>query len=109
RFADDLAAEAHKLPPEYVFRIDYKVDEEKKYYDTYWYEVAPLEDLVFARNDLRERVRRRKLEASPLYVRLDGDEESAPNAAAGKGAEAAGPGGAAPSAGATADASKPKE
>lgn len=84
RFADDLAAKLKTdLPEGYVRYIEYKVDEERAFYEKYQYLYADLEDLEEVRDRLRRQIQRQKMEQNPLFVSaadlgLEDEEEEEP-------------------------------
>jgi len=85
RFADDLAVRLRTdLPDDYIRFIQYKLDEERAYYEKSQYLYAELEDLEEVYDRLRRQIQRGKLEANPLFVSEaalgldDGDEEEEP-------------------------------
>ena len=69
RFADDLAGRIHSdLPEGYVRYIEYRVDEEKRFYEDHKYLYADLEDLEEIQSRLSRQILKTKLEQNPLFV-----------------------------------------
>ncbi|SVD01961.1 uncharacterized protein METZ01_LOCUS354815, partial [marine metagenome] len=85
KFADDLAVRLRdELPDNFIRFIQYKLDEERAYYENNQFLYAELEDLEEVYDRLRRQIQREKLEANPLFVSEaalgldDGDEEEEP-------------------------------
>src|SRR4051812_16107572 len=70
------------LGPDKIRAVDWNVAEVRDWYAKRWPLFAPLDDLSKARDSLREEIRRRRIEANPLAVQLDDEEEPAKPAAA---------------------------
>ncbi|TMB33561.1 MAG: hypothetical protein E6J62_11045 [Deltaproteobacteria bacterium] len=73
------------LGPDKIRAVDWNIAPVRDWYAKHWPLFAPLEDLNKARDSLREEIRRRKIEANPLAVQLDDEEEPAKPAAAASG------------------------
>lgn len=84
RFADDLAvALKSDLPEGYIRFVDYKLDEERAFYEKNQYLYAAIEDLEEIHDRLRRQIQEKKLEQNPLFVSssdlgLDEGEEEEP-------------------------------
>src|SRR5207302_1560962 len=79
--APKLAADFVGLGPSKVRAVDWNIGPVRDWYAKRWPLFVPLDDLRKARDSLREEIRRRKIEANPLAVQLDDDEEDAKPAA----------------------------
>jgi predicted RND superfamily exporter protein len=79
--APKLAQDFVGLGPDKVRAVDWNIAPIRDWYAKRWPLFAPLDDLRKARDSLREEIRRRKIEANPLAVNLDDEEEAAKPAA----------------------------
>lgn len=70
----DVAARVKELPPELVAAFSADDGAKYRYAWEHRFLLADLEDLVDARDALKDRIRTAKLEANPLYINLDDDE-----------------------------------
>ncbi|MBT5873736.1 MAG: MMPL family transporter [Candidatus Latescibacteria bacterium] len=69
RFADDLAeALPAQLPDDYIRFVEYKLDEERDFYEKNQYLYAELEDLEEVYDRLRRQIQRKKFDVNPLFV-----------------------------------------
>ena len=69
RFADDLAGRIRSdLPEGYVRYVEYRVDDEKRFYEDHKYLYADLEDLEDIQSRLSRQILKKKLEQNPLFV-----------------------------------------
>ncbi|MCY3556821.1 MAG: hypothetical protein OXH56_16040, partial [Gemmatimonadetes bacterium] len=69
RYADDLAGRLRSdLPEGYVRYIEYRVDDEKRFYENHKYLYADLEDLEEIQSRLSRQILKTKLEQNPLFV-----------------------------------------
>ena len=69
RYADDLAGRLRSdLPEGYVRYIEYRVDDEKRFYEDHKYLYADLEDLEEIQSRLSRQILKTKLEQNPLFV-----------------------------------------
>ena len=80
RFVDALAARLKTLPPSLVAGVQYRIDEERAYFDEHGALYADVKDLTAVRDNLRARVAQAKQKANPLLIELD----DAPAAQAGQ-------------------------
>jgi predicted RND superfamily exporter protein len=87
RFVDALAPRLQRLPRSLVARVQWKVDEERAFFDAHGALYADLRDLQEIDRALERRVRDAKRSANPLA--LDLLDESDPKATSGAGAEKA--------------------
>ncbi len=72
RFADDLAGRLRSgLPEGYVRYIEYRVDDEKRFYEDHKYLYADLEDLEEIQSRLSRQILKKKLEQNPFFVSED--------------------------------------
>ena len=79
--APKLAGDFVGLGREKIRAVDWNIAPVRDWYAKRWPLFAPLDDLRKARDSLREEIRRRKIEANPLAVNLDDEEEAAKPAA----------------------------
>jgi predicted RND superfamily exporter protein len=83
RFAEDLIPRLRQnLPPNYVRYVEYKIDEQKAFYEKNKYLYVDLRDLQEIRDRVRDRIEEEKWKRSPLAVDL-GLEEDDPDSSAG--------------------------
>ena len=69
RYADDLAGRLRSnLPEGYIRYIEYRVDDEKRFYEDHKYLYADLEDLEEIQSRLSRQILKTKLEQNPLFV-----------------------------------------
>jgi hypothetical protein len=71
-----LAARLRALPPALVVRVDDDDLATRSFVRAHQHLFVPLADLEAARTALREQIERAKLEANPLYVDLDDEDEA---------------------------------
>ena len=72
RFAEDLVPRLKQnLPPNYVRYVEYKVDEQKDFYEKNKYLYVDLSDLQEIRDRVKERIEDEKWKRSPLAVDLE--------------------------------------
>ncbi|MBI2506439.1 MAG: MMPL family transporter [Candidatus Latescibacteria bacterium] len=77
RFAEDLVPRLKQnLPPNYVRYVEYKVDEQKEFYEKNKYLYADLIDLQEIRDRVREHIEEEKWKRSPLAVDLGLEDEA---------------------------------
>src|SRR2546430_6942620 len=76
--APKLASDFLALGPEQIRAVDWNVRRIEAWYLEHWPLFAPLEDLYRARDALREEIRRRIIQANPLAVQLDDEEDPPP-------------------------------
>jgi len=87
RFVDALVARLKTLPPSLVARIDYRVDEEKSWFESHGALYADTKDLQSTLDQLRASHRDAAKKANPLLVDLSDDDAPAADA---KGADKTG-------------------
>ncbi len=78
RFVDALAARLRALPPTLVASVDYRIDDEKNWFEAHGALYSDEADLQAALDRLRDARRRAEKKANPLLVDLD-DDASAPD------------------------------
>ena len=78
RFAEALVAKLKTYPKDEIKFIDYRIDRQKAFFDKNKFLYVSEEELTDMRDQLKERVRREKLKANPLYVDFGDDDEDAP-------------------------------
>ncbi|MSR82028.1 MAG: hypothetical protein EXS58_03780 [Candidatus Latescibacteria bacterium] len=77
RFAEDLVPRLKQnLPPNYVRYVEYKVDEQKDFYEKNKYLYVDLSDLQEIRNRVKERIKDEKWKRSPLAVDLELEDDA---------------------------------
>lgn len=75
RFAEDLAARLRQnLPPNYVRYVEYRVDEERAFYEKNKYLYAELADLEEIRDRLEARIQQEKVKLLPGAISFDDEE-----------------------------------
>ena len=77
RFADVVVGKLKTYPKEEIRFIDYKIDRQKAFFEKNKFLYVKQEELEDMRDKLKERIRREKLKANPLFVSLDDDEDEA--------------------------------
>ncbi|MFL5378192.1 MAG: efflux RND transporter permease subunit [Myxococcales bacterium] len=87
--APKLAQDFVAMGPDKIRAVESNVAPVRDWYAKRWPLFVPLDDLTKARDSLQEEIKRRKIEANPLAVQLDDDEEDAKPAA--KPAQSSGP------------------
>lgn len=79
RFAEDLVPRLKQnLPPNYVRYVEYKVDEQKAFYEKNKYLYVDLQDLQDIRDRVKDRIEEEKWKRSPLAVDLGLEDEEEP-------------------------------
>jgi predicted RND superfamily exporter protein len=79
RFAEDLVPRLKQnLPPNYVRYVEYKVDEQKDFYEKNKYLYLDLSDLREIRDRVKDRIEEEKWKRSPLAVDLGLEDEEEP-------------------------------
>lgn len=69
KFADELAKKIRsELPEGYIRYIEYRIDNEKRFYEDNKYLYAELEDLEEIQSRLSRQIVKKKLEQNPLFV-----------------------------------------
>lgn len=79
--ARELAPEFLALGPAVIRSVESNVRQVEDWYEAHWPLFAGVDDLRKARDTVREEIRKRKIEANPLAVNLDDEEEPARPAA----------------------------
>jgi uncharacterized protein len=79
--SSELADAIRALPPTLVKRVEVDDAETRSFLFARRHLFVPLDDLVHARDALRDLLETAKLEANPLFIRLDDDEKPAREAA----------------------------
>jgi len=75
--AQELGPEFLALGPEVIRSVESNVRQVEEWYEAHWPLFASLDDLRKAHDTVREEIRKRKIEANPLAVNLDDEEEPA--------------------------------
>ncbi len=78
--ASEMAVEMRKLPPELVDRVDDDDSVTRNFLHANRLLLAPLDDLIAARDALKKRIHDAKLAADPLYVDLEDHDAAADKA-----------------------------
>ncbi|MCC7263486.1 MAG: MMPL family transporter [Candidatus Latescibacteria bacterium] len=79
RFAEDLVPRLKQnLPPNYVRYVEYKVDEQKAFYEKNKYLYVDLSDLQDIRDRVKDRIEEEKWKRSPLAVDMGLEDEEEP-------------------------------
>ncbi len=78
--ASEMAAEMRKLSPELVDRVDDDDSVTRNFLHAHRFLLAPLDDLIAARDALKQRIKDAKLAADPLYVDLEDHDAAADKA-----------------------------
>ena len=82
RFAEDLVPRLKQnLPPNYVRYVEYKVDEQKDFYEKNKYLYVDLLDLQEIRDRVKERIEDEKWKRSPLAVSLELEDDPSDSSA----------------------------
>ena len=75
--AQELSPEFLALGPEVIRSVESNLRQVEEWYEAHWPLFASVDDLRKARDTVREEIRKRKIEANPLAVNLDDEEEPA--------------------------------